>query len=214
MFDIMSSFSVDPGAKAVKKKGGVALITTTVRDHIKLVAMDFQGTYDKRSLPALEPFPSSDPCPNSNSFGSIDDFLADYRHETSTIVSFMSCLEESEIANHQNSTTKHGSRCCKKDSASHASSKRPKVSALNVAGIGAEQSTQKRKRPREAERQPVSASHAACTDADDKSREERRRSKNCEYQRRFREKKMLLELNKAACHPRPCPMYSRFPNPS
>ena len=174
--------------------------------------MNFQGTYDNSiscSQDAfVEPF-SSDSCPTFNGFGSIDDFLADYRHETSSIVSFLSCLEESEIANHQNCLLEQDSRCYKKHSASHSSSKRPKIAAMNVAGIGAEQATQSRKRHREAgERQPVSACKATRTDADDKSREEQRRSKNCEYQRRFREKKRLLELSKAACR-----SYAQFPYP-
>ena len=174
--------------------------------------MLMQASFDElflSSLAALEPFDTCDACSNVNSTGSIDDFLADYRHETSSIVSFLSCLEESEIANHQNCLLEQDSRCYKKHSASHSSSKRPKIAAMNVAGIGAEQATQSRKRHREAgERQPVSACKATRTDADDKSREERRRSKNCEYQRRFREKKRLLELSKAACR-----SYAQFPYP-
>ena len=97
----------------------------------------------------LEPFQSRSLCSNVNNPGSIDDFLAEYRHESSSILSFLSSLEETNTAS--------------------------RVDKQQKSGSGAKKALSK---------------------TDSESQEERRRRKNCEYQRRFREKKMRLELQR------------------
>ena len=175
--------------------------------------MNFQETFDELiscSMAALEPLQGYKPCPTLKSSRSIDDFLADYRHESSSIVSFLSCLEESDIATYHSGTISSAHSFCKNATASHAYHQRPEFSTLNIGSIGAKQCDESRKRGRDAShQQPLPALKAVRTETDDQK--ERRRRKNCEYQRRFREKKIRLEMQRR--YTATCPFSVEFPYP-
>ena len=153
-------------------------------------------------------------CPNVKSSGSIDDFLADYRHERSSIQSFISSLEDDV----KSRSFEHHDVTCPVGLSSRASKPLHSTSTLPVASIEEKKSNLstdfKGKRIRETSNsQTVSARKAVRSRTDNESKEERRRSKNCEYQRRFREKKMRLEMQRqymAACPP--CAHFN-FPHP-
>ena len=59
--------------------------------------MNSKANFDKLiqcSLASLEPIQPRNLGSSLKSSGSIDDFLAEYRHESASVVSFLSCLEE------------------------------------------------------------------------------------------------------------------------
>ena len=140
------------------------------------------------------------PRPELKSSGSIDDFLANYRHESSSIVSFLSCLEKPEISgNHLNSTTKQ-------PRSSQISDRLPKVSSqpssatlstMSFLTSGVVQETLTTKSPKQPRKvKQVETSISARPRTGDESEQERKRRKNREYQQRFREKKMRLQLQR------------------
>ena len=178
-----------------------------------MTTMNFQETFDELiscSMAALEPLQGYKPCSTLKSSHSIDDFLADYRHESSSIVSFLSCLEESDIATYHSGTISCAHSFWKNASASHAYHQRPEFSTLNIGSIGAKQCDESRKRGRDAShQQPLPALKAVRAETDDQK--ERRRRKNCEYQRRFREKKIRLEMQRR--YTATCPSSVEFPYP-
>jgi hypothetical protein len=116
-----------------------------------------------------------------SSSGSIDDFLAEYELETKSISDFMLCLEDQSIA------ASHHTKCnmdiflYPKPAA--AISKKVNRSASNDTRIVIEK------------KEPCT-NHSDASKMSAESREELRRSKNREYQRRFREKKIRLELER------------------
>ena len=153
------------------------------------------------SIASLETLQPRNLGPSLKSSGSIDDFLAEYRHESSSIVSFLSCLEEPSRKDPKSSC----SACL--DMAHHCESKnsclQPQSLAMNrpnehVGRITGEEgkvlSGSSRKRTSESQPQSRTNTKRACNQAHDASKEERRRIKNCEYQRRFRERKLRLEM--------------------
>ena len=116
----------------------------------------------------------------------IDDFLAHYKHESSSIQSFMSCLDESETVATHSADRSSGIQTIAymPDPASKAASRRPH-DAFPAARC---------KRARPADRPPNGSdswnSHLSNEYISD---DERRRIRNREYQRRFREKKIRRE---------------------
>jgi hypothetical protein len=176
----------------------------------------FQPTFDAliaSSLSALEQidadqsqdqccfkgdFRSQSKASSLQSSGSIDDFLVEYRHEDNTIVQFMKSLEEPDLmcdrADSWRSTEFHED-CIKamlpNEGSKHVPSfhvdpkhvvacKGTSISADNKAGLIAK-----------CLRVKPTAENAL----------ERRREKNREYQRRFRERKLCLELKKTLVRP-------------
>ena len=140
-------------------------------------------------------------------YGTIDDFLADYRHESCDILSFLSCLEESEIASNNKGIDLEDPRSkMVLTSAEHAWSQH--LSSLcptsAVGTFGKQQATftavgEKRARDFAVDMIDVRSSGKITRfDVDCASQDELRRRKNREYQRRFREKKMRLELQRRA----------------
>ena len=131
---------------------------------------------------------------NLTSSGSIDDFLLDYRHEDTSILQFMSCLEDSELVSIRSDASRRPSSDhisaqsvlqCRRTQQSSSLSTDPPAPSTAVASPKA------------------TAKLNARTDAPCKglrikmtaeSKAERRREKNREYQRRFREKKMRLQV--------------------
>ena len=117
---------------------------------------------------------------------SIDDFLANYRHESSSIRSFLSCLEEPIFT-----TINHTSRTNtlnQKDT--------PSISLGLAAAIVSDESAiapKSCKRPRVSKETPMNVffMNAQTEKVDDP--EEERKLRNREYQRRFRAKKVRLE---------------------
>ena len=145
----------------------------------------------------LEPFQSRSLCSNVNNPGSIDDFLAEYRHESSSILSFLSSLEETNTASNISCTSQHLNPSWIEDSVYHSWMRSLKLpsSAANIQVQIKTTVAESRKRSREDQQQKsYSGAKKALSKTDSESQEEQRRSKNCEYQRRFREKKMRLEL--------------------
>ena len=171
--------------------------------------MLMQASFDElflSSLAALEPFDTCDACSNVNSTGSIDDFLADYRHERSSIQSFLSNLEEPEAVNLQRSKFEDQKSAFPLDSALHSS--KPTITTGAIWSFEAKQSTHAEVSCKQTEgaNKHQKAPHRKIlrSRTDSESQKERRRRKNCEYQRRFREKKMRLEMQRlymAACSP-------------
>ena len=140
-------------------------------------------------------------------YGTIDDFLADYRHESCDILSFLSCLEESEIASNNKGIDLEDPRSkMVLTSAEHAWSQHlSSLCPTSAVGIfGKEQATftavgEKRARDFAVDMIDVRSSGKITRfDVDCASQDELRRRKNREYQRRFREKKMRLELQRRA----------------
>ena len=147
----------------------------------------------------LEPFQSRSLCPNVNNPGSIDDFLAEYRHESSSILSFLSSLEETNTASNMSCTSKHLNSSWIQDPAIDLCMKSPRLpsSATNIEVKAETTVAESRKRSRgDKQQKSDSCSKTTLSKTDRESQEERRRRKNCEYQRRFREKKMRLELQR------------------
>ena len=141
------------------------------------------------------------------SYGTINDFLADYRHESCDVLSFLSCLEESEIASNNKGIDLEDPRSkMVLTSAEHAWSQH--LSSLcptsAVGTFGKQQATftavgEKRARDFAVDMIDVRSSGKITRfDVDCASQDELRRRKNREYQRRFREKKMRLELQRRA----------------
>ena len=122
------------------------------------------------------------------SSGSIDDFLMDYKHENTSILQFMTSLEEPEL---------------------ELAQRRSDSLHLPLVGLAASQSSLSCSLNAElapsvlvtANRTPItlnSRAVASCkksrTRMSPESKAELRRIKNREYQRRFREKRLRLEL--------------------
>lgn len=105
--------------------------------------------------------------PQVMDFSSIDEFLAGYRHELTSILDFLSSLDDLAA-----SSQRDGSPMAQKNSPMAIKSTRP-LSFISMAPS--------RKRPRSNSDIPAEA------------REEQRRIKNREYQRRFRERRRLLQ---------------------
>ena len=167
--------------------------------------MNSKANFDKLiqcSLASLVPIQPRNLGSSLKSSGGIDDFLPEYRHESTSVVSFLSCLEEpprkdpasnnttrrdtalgfeSQIARHQQLPLKIKEN--QKIGQSDPIDGREKVVA-----------TSSRKRTRETRQRSESSRKVARTKAHNESKEERRRIKNCEYQRRFRERRLRLEM--------------------
>ena len=164
--------------------------------------MTSQASFDDLiacSLAALEPFDTCQARSNMKSSGSIDDFLADYQHERSSIQSFFSSLEEPEPAHLKRCGLKQHISACFLDPAPLS----PKlcVSTQPVASFEAAQPTHAETtscslKRADTKQQRASVRKTLRSKTNLESKEERRRSKNCEYQRRFREKKMRLEMQR------------------
>ena len=134
-----------------------------------------------------------DPCPNFKSSGSIDDFLAHYRLEDTSIQSFLSCLEEPMGAEDQeSSTSEHLSSTYMLDQGSDA------VCSTSTDSSFAD--TQKtntapgRKRTSAPDQLARPADLDGNLETNEDSEDERRRIRNREYQRRFRAKKIRQEM--------------------
>ena len=149
--------------------------------------------------------------PNQKSCGSVDDFLAQYRHEGSSIETFLSCLEEPEPSQDQiSSSIGIFSLLRLPDAESSAFSRRSPVTLADVPShCQAKQASPAAASSKRTQRSSHPISESARTTFQspthrDSSAEERRRSKNREYQRRYREKRMLSDLRRqlyAACPP-------------
>ena len=136
------------------------------------------------------------------SSGSVDDFLAGYTLEDVSILDFMSCLGEIEIdpvEKYSCSISENGiveniapSVACKRTLSSNLSTHSELTSKKRLQTRLALSSAQTASFKTKASTEKSCAEGK--TDLD--SREENRRSKNREYQRRFREKKMRLELQR------------------
>jgi hypothetical protein len=125
--------------------------------------------------------------PNLNSSGSIDDFLVEYQHEDATIMQFMTCLDEPEPACAQSDSFAWSEVFTSPqmfDTPSSGKSIELRSAVDHPASI---QSGSKSEVAAKAMRVKMSAEGKA----------ERRKEKNREYQRRFREKKLRLELQQA-----------------
>ena len=133
------------------------------------------------------------PCPTSMRSGSIDDFLADYQHESSSIIAFMNCLEEPKAleAKPVKDTTENSTLLRKLNTFSNALRKKHTFFSLPADSGKAKPTlvTGSRTRSREIEHQLPNSVEMAQSDE-----VERRRIRNREYQRRFREKRIQHEL--------------------
>jgi hypothetical protein len=137
------------------------------------------------------------------SSGSIDDFLADYSHEDVSIEEFLSCLEDTHIEQRNTSSIFNSARShtvqpihttdTVHPSALNSTSKR-KLSVL----VKEEQETKIVGEVPVSKPCPADGGRETRHESLSDSREEVRRRKNREYQRRFREKRMRLELQKEA----------------
>ena len=126
----------------------------------------------------------------------IDDYLADYKHESSSIQSFISCLDESETTHLADRSFGIQTKAHKTDPTSNTESPRPDsgrdTSSLDDAIHAAR--CKRAKSAESADRPPnVFDSCNAISGNDDMSDDERRRIRNRQYQRRFREKKIRRE---------------------
>jgi hypothetical protein len=186
----------------------------------KIRNMNSQLTFEEliaSSLTALDqisPEPALDPdcfktTPQSQSkrstlqsSGSIDDFLAEYRHEDATIVQFMSCLEGQELvpsATSESSFPESHARIfeesdrAKSDTSSYSG-------ALASATVGTNSKTS-----------AAVAQISLRVKMSPEKKAEMRRDKNREYQRRFREKKLRLDMqNTVPMGPTPYAAYPPF----
>ena len=163
--------------------------------------MNSEANFDKLiqcSLESLEPLQLG---PSLRSSGSIDDFLAEYRHERSSIVSFLSCLAEPTCTDPASNNNTHLDAALGSDS--EVARQQPPHRIVMSREIGQSDpidgrekvvATSSRKRTRETRQRSESSRKVARTKAHNESKEERRRIKNCEYQRRFRERRLRLEM--------------------
>jgi hypothetical protein len=127
---------------------------------------------------------------------SIDDYLADYKHEMVSIHDFLSSLEEGPDLVNQERNSHHES------ASSERSLLRPSIRSIE------DYTTSLTKADGAARSESDDSSDAfaslkrsgSCTSAE--AREEQRRIKNREYQRRFRERRRILEYQRFA-RPRP-----------
>ena len=139
---------------------------------------------DDSRTPIQSPLSSRFPVSSSKTSGSIDDFLADYRHERSSILLFLSCLEEpenkidqsSDITIHSNSSYMVGTSSLRQPHDLAAPNGKGE-SGTTICTAGRNQSS----------------TRAVPAIVTDESKEEQRRKRNREYQRRFRERKMRLD---------------------
>lgn len=124
------------------------------------------------------------------SSGSIDDFLVEYQAENSTIVQFMSSLEEPELMSAQANLSSWP--------LIHARSSQPIQLALPDTTASSPRSSVDHDKPMQSDtdsnKHVISKSFHIKLTAESKA--ERRREKNREYQRRFREKKLRLEIQR------------------
>ena len=181
-----------------------------------LSSINSQAPFDDliaSSLDALEQtsakqsaWDNADPCPIRKTFESIDDFLAQYRHNRSSILSFLSCLDEPDNAvTSSGITTDCSIPIPIHKIPSQTSSKRSSPTTYAVSDAGEEQAVATpTNRARNHQIHPQPDRKNGLSSRSGESKEEIRRSKNREYQRRFREKKMRLELQRqllASKHP-------------
>jgi hypothetical protein len=124
------------------------------------------------------------------SSGSVDDFLVEYQAENSTIVQFMSSLEEPELMSAQATLSSWP--------LIHARSSQPIQLALPDTTASSPRGSVDHDKPMQSDtdskKQVISKSFQIKLTAESKA--ERRREKNREYQRRFREKKLRLEIQR------------------
>ena len=149
------------------------------------------------------------PRPDLERSVSIDDFLAGYRHERNYILSFLTCLDE-PASDHatlsKNASLLHGLLPVSCVSSQRSCSTLPSSTIASFEEMHRPQATtiQDIDRKRSCPPDAAPARKSGRTKAFPESHEERRRRKNREYQRRFREKRMRLELQRqfhAACPP-------------
>ena len=130
----------------------------------------------------------------SQSSGSIDDFLAHYRLEDTSIQSFLSCLEEPMGAKDQeSSTSEHLSSTIMLDQGSDtvcSTSTSTDSSFVDTQTTSTAPSRKRTSAPDQLAR-PLDG-NLETNEAD--SEDERRRIRNREYQRRFRAKKIRQEM--------------------
>ena len=164
--------------------------------------MNSKANFDKLiqcSLASLEPLQPRNLGPSLKSSGSIDDFLAEYRHEGTSIVSFFSCLAEPTCADPASSTTRLDAALGFESEL--ARKQQPPLRIVMSREIGESDpidervvATSSRKRTKVSQPRSESSRKVARTKAHNESKEERRRIKKCEYQRRFRERRLRLEM--------------------
>ena len=133
-----------------------------------------------------------DPCPNLQSSWSIDDFLAHYRLEDTSIQSFLSCLEESMGEDQESSTSEHRSSTIMLDQGSDtvcSTSTSTDSSFVDTQTTSTAPSRKRTSAPDQLAR-PLDGNLETNEDSED----ERRRIRNREYQRRFRAKKIRQEM--------------------
>ena len=126
----------------------------------------------------------------------IDDFLADYKHESSSIQSFMSCLDESETAHPADRSLGIQTIAYMPDPTLKAASTLPDIDQDTSSFEDAIHAARcKRAKPADsADRPPnVFESWKTHSSKENMSDDDRRRIRNREYQRRFREKKIRRE---------------------
>ena len=127
----------------------------------------------------------------SQSSGSIDDFLAHYRLEDTSIQSFLSCLEEPMGAKDQeSSTSEHLSSTCMLDQGSDAVCSTSTDSSFVDTQTTSTAPSRKRTSAPDQLARPLDGNLETNEDSED----ERRRIRNREYQRRFRAKKIRQEM--------------------
>ena len=154
------------------------------------------------SLASLEPLQPRNLGPSLKSSGSIDDFLAEYRHESTSIVSFLSCFEEPPRKDPASNNTTRLDAALSLESELECKEQQPLKTLMDreigqsdpIDGKEKVASTSSRKRTRVSQPHSESSRKVARTKAHNESKEERRRIKNCEYQRRFRERRLRLEM--------------------
>ena len=126
----------------------------------------------------------------------VDDFLADYKHESSSIESFMSCLDESETSHSADRSFGIQTISYMPDPTSKAANRCIDIGRDNSSLDDAFPAA-RCKRAKSADRADsppnVFDSWNAVSVNVNMSDDERRRIRNREYQRRFREKKIRRE---------------------
>ena len=126
----------------------------------------------------------------------IDDFLADYKHESSSIQSFMSCLDESETSHSADRSFGIQTMANTINPTSKAASPRPDI-GRDTSSLDDTFPSERCKRAKSADSadSPLNVfdSWNVVSDNVNMSDDERRRIRNREYQRRFREKKIRRE---------------------
>ena len=160
---------------------------------------------------------SCDLCPKLWSSESIDDFLADYRHYSSSILSFLSSLEVPKTAANRTNiitNTQISSRVQALTPSTFIQTHQS-VSCIGdnqaMLAISAAAAPADLKRARD-----INQLHSRSRQPNKKAvttTEEQKRIKNREYQRRFREKKLRLELQRNSMPVCTSPSQRFWPSP-